>query len=120
MLFRSTLCRTTGLSPDDACAQAQAEGRTAGSACPAPSLLDLHLAFHLGRRVNADQQIDFLGRSWPISATARKTVTIIHHPHSQFWVVSQPPKPPQNRWPDILGKFSLWPSLILLPQQVSF
>jgi len=102
-----TICRTTGRSPDDACPQAQAEGRTVGSACPDPSLLDLHLAFHLSRRVNADQQIDFLGRSWPISITARKTVTIIHHPQSQFWVVSQPPKPPQNRWPDILGKFSL-------------
>ena len=102
-----TVCRTTGLSPDDACAKAQAEGRVAGSLCPDSSLLDLHLAFQLGRRVNADQQIDFLGRSWPIGATARKTVTIIHHPQSQFWVVSQPPKPPQNRWPDILGKFSL-------------
>ena len=102
-----TVCRTTGLSPDAACTQAQAEGRTVGRACPDPSLLDLHLAFYLGRRVNADHQIDFLGRSWPISATARKTVTIIHHPQSQFWVVSELPKPPQNRWPDILGKFSL-------------
>src|SRR6266850_2311274 len=74
--------------------------------CPDSSLLDLHLALHLGRRVNADHQIDFLGRSWPISATPRHSVTLIHHPHSQFWVVSQPPKPPQNRWPDILGKFS--------------
>jgi hypothetical protein len=102
-----TVCRTTGLSPDDACAKAQVEGRVAGSVCPDSSLLDLHLAFQLGRRLNTDQQIDFLGRSWPISATTRKSVTIIHHPHSQFWVVSQPPKPPQNRWPDILGKFSL-------------
>jgi len=102
-----TVCRTTGLAPDAACAQAQTDGRTIGSPCPASSLLDLHLAIHLGRRVNTDHQIDFLGRSWPISATARKTVTIIHHPNSQFWVVSQPPKPPQNRWPDILGKFTL-------------
>ena len=102
-----TVCRTTGLSPDEACALAQTEKRTVGKTCPDPSLLDLHLALHLKRRVNADQQIDFLGRSWPISATARKTVTIIHHPLSQFWVVSQPPKPPQNCWPDILGKFSL-------------
>jgi hypothetical protein len=101
------VCRTTGLSPNAACVQAQAQGRTAGSACPDPSLLDLHLALHLSRRVNADHQIDFLGRSWPISATTRKTVTIIHHPLSQFWVVSEPPQPPQNRWPDILGKFSL-------------
>ena len=102
-----TVCRTTGLSPDDACAKAQAEQRTVLRPCPDPSLLDLHLALHLGRRVNADHQIDFLGRSWPISATARHTVTLIHHPQSQFWVVSQPPQPPLNRWPDILGKFSL-------------
>jgi hypothetical protein len=102
-----TVCRTTGLSPDDACAKAQEEQRTVLRPCPDPSLLDLHLALHLGRRVNADHQIDFLGRSWPISATARHSVTLIHHPQSQFWVVSQPPKPPQNRWPEILGKFSL-------------
>jgi len=102
-----TVCRTTGLSPDDACAKAQEEKRTVMRPCPDPSLLDLHLALHLGRRVNADHQVDFLGRSWPISATARHTVTIIHHPLSQFWIVSQPPQPPENRWPDILGKFSL-------------
>jgi len=95
------------LAPNAAYAQAQTERRITGSACPAASLLDLHLAIHLGRRVNTDHQIDFLGRSWPISATARKTVTIIHHPQRQFWIVAQPPQPPQNRWPDILGKFSL-------------
>lgn len=102
-----TRCRTTDRSPQEACAQAKTAGLTTGGACPDPSLLDLHLALHLGRRVNADHQVDFLGRSWPISATARQTVTIIHHPNRQFWVVSQPPKPPGNRWSDILGKFSL-------------
>jgi len=102
-----TVCRTTGLSPDDACAKAQDEKRTVLLPCPDPSLLDLHLAIHLARRVNPDHQIDFLGRSWPIAATARHSVTLIHHPLSQFWVVSHPPKPPQNRWPEILGKYSL-------------
>ena len=102
-----TVCRTTGLSPDDAWDKAQADQRSVLRPCPAPSLLDLHLALHLARRVNADHQIDFLGRSWPISATAQHRVTLIHHPLTQFWVVAQPPKPPLNRWPDILGKFSL-------------
>jgi hypothetical protein len=102
-----TVCRTTGLSPNDACAKAQDENRDVMRPGPDPSLMDLHLALHLRRRVNADNQVDFLGRSWPISATARQSVTLIHHPQSQFWVVSQPPKPPQNRWPEILGKFSL-------------
>jgi hypothetical protein len=102
-----TVYRTTGLSPDDACAKAQEEQRTVLRPCPDRSLLDLHLALHLRRRVNADHQIDFLGRSWPIGATARHNVTLIHHPQSQFWVISQPPQLPQNRWPEILGKFSL-------------
>ena len=102
-----TVCRTTGLSPDDAWAKALEEKRTVLRPCPDPSLLDLHLALHLGRRVNADHQVDFLGRSWPISATTRQTVTLIHHPNTQFWVVSKAPTPPLNRWPDVLAKFSL-------------
>lgn len=102
-----TVCRTTGLSPDDACAKALEDQRTMMRPCPDPSLLDLHLALHLGRRVNADHQVDFLGRSWPISATSRRSVTLIHHPQTQFWVVSQAPKHCNNRWPIILGKFSL-------------
>jgi hypothetical protein len=91
----------------DAWAKAQDQQRSVLRACPDSSLLDLHLALHLGRRVNADHQIDFLGRSWPISPTARHTVTLIYHPLTQFWVVPHPPHPPLNRWPDILGKFSL-------------
>ena len=87
----------------------QGSGRTAHRPAPLsdPTLLDLHLALHLRRRVNADNQIDFLGRSWPIAPTARHNVTLIHHPQSQFWIVSQPPQPPLNSWPEILGKYSL-------------
>src|SRR6266436_2554883 len=82
-----TICRTTGLSPDEACAKAQAEKRIVLRACPDTSLLDLHLALYLGRRVNADHQVDFLGRSWPIGATARHTGD--HR--------SSPPKPVLDR-----------------------
>ena len=102
-----TVCRTTGLSPDQACAKALDEKRTVLRTCPPSTLMDLHLAIYLGRRVNADQEVDFLGRNWPIGATAKHTVTIVHHPQSQFWVVTEPPKPPQNHWPDILARFSL-------------
>lgn len=102
-----TICSTTGLSPDDACEKALTEHRTVLRPCPDSSLLDLHLAIHLQRRVNADHQVDFLGRSWPIGSTHRHSVTLIHHPLNQFWIVSRPPKPPQNTWPDILGRFSL-------------
>ncbi len=102
-----TVCRTTGYSPNEAWNRAVAERRTAVRPCPPSALLDLHLALHLRRRVNADQQIDFLGKSWPIAHTKRAAVSLIHHPQRQFWVVSHPPLPPQNRWPEILGKFSL-------------
>jgi len=102
-----TVCRTTGLSPDEAWTKARAEDRDAMRPAPDLSLLDLHLALHFGRRRNADHQIDFLGRSWEIAPTLRHTVTVIHHPNRQFWVVSTPPKPPENRWSDVLAKYSL-------------
>ncbi len=31
----------------------------------------------------------------------------IHHPLRQFWAVTQPPSPPLNIWPEILGKYTL-------------
>lgn len=102
-----TLCRTTGLSPDAAWEKAFAEKRTATRPCPPATLLDLHLALHLKRRVNADNHIDFLGQSWPIAPTKRSSITLIHHPLRHFWAVTQPPSPPLNIWPEILGKYSL-------------
>jgi hypothetical protein len=103
----ATVCRTTGLSPNAAWEKALAEKRTATRPCPPPTLLDLHLALHLKRRVNADHQIDFLGRSWHIAPTKRSSITLIHHPLRQFWAVTQAPAPPLNTWPEILGNYSL-------------
>jgi len=102
-----TVCRTTGHSPNEAWNRALEEKRSAIRPCPSTALLDLHLALHLRRRVNADSQIDFLGRSWPIAPTKRVAITLIHHPLRQFWAVAQLPSPPQNRWPEILGNYSL-------------
>jgi hypothetical protein len=79
----------------------------ASGGCPLSGLLDLHVALHLRRRVNADYQIDFLGCSWAIAPTKRATGALIHHPLRQFWAVAQPPLPPQNSWPEILGYYSL-------------
>jgi len=103
----ATVCRTTGLSPNAAWDKALAEQRTAIRPCPPATLLNLHLALHLRRRVNADHQIDFLGRSWAIAPTQRATITLIHHPLRRFWAVAQPPSPPLNAWPEILGDFTL-------------
>ena len=94
-------------SPNAAWDKALVERRTAIRPCPPAALLNLHWALPLRRRVNADSQIDFLGRSWPIAPTKRDTVTLIHHPLHQFWAVTQPPSPPSNIWPEILGKYSL-------------
>lgn len=81
--------------------------RTATRPCPPATLLDLHLALHVKRRVNADQQIDFLGQSRPIALTKRSSITLIHHSLRQFRAASQPPAPPFNLWPEILRKYSL-------------
>jgi hypothetical protein len=74
---------------------------------PARALLDLHLALQLQRRVNADHTIDFLGQAWSIAPTAKRTVTLIHHPQKHFWVLPHPPQPPDYRWPEILASYSL-------------
>lgn len=103
----ATVCRTTNLSPNAAWEKALAEKRAGTRPCPPATLLDRHLALHLKRRVNADHQIGFLGQSWHIAPTKRSAITLIHHPLRQFWVVTQPPGPPLNHWPEILGKYSL-------------
>ena len=71
---------------------------------PSPRLLDLHLSLRQKRRVNNDHTIDFEGQNYEISATKRRTVTIVHHPQQQFWVTETPPT---NVWPPILGHFTL-------------
>jgi hypothetical protein len=43
----TTVCRTTGLSPNAAWEKAAQEKRTATRPCPTITLLDLHLALHL-------------------------------------------------------------------------
>jgi len=103
----TTVCRTISISPNAAWEKALAEKRTALLPHPPLTLLDLHLALHLKRRVNADNQIDFLGRSWHIAPTRQSAITVIHHPLRQFWAVTKPPAPPLNIWPEILGNYSL-------------
>ncbi len=73
---------------------------------PAP-LLDLHFALYLPRQVKRDHTVEFLGRSWPIAQTKRKTVTVVHHPERCFWVIPEPPSRENPVWPDILAKHSL-------------
>ena len=103
---KATVCRPTGLSPNAAGEKALAEKRPVTRPCPPATLLDLHLALHLKRRVNADHHIDFLGQSWQIAPTKRTSITLIHHPLRPFWAVTEPPTPPRNTWPEILGKYS--------------
>ena len=101
------VCRTTGLIPNAAWDLALNEKRNHHRPIPAVPLLDLHLALYVQRRLNADFTLDFLGRSWPITPTTHKTVTIVHHPGQRFWVIPQPPNPHHPIWPEVLGSFSL-------------
>ena len=102
------VCRTTGLTPNQAWNKALQENRS-GLRPPLPdSLRDLHLALHAQRRLNSDHTIDFLGRAWPVSPTRSKNVTIVHHPHREFYVLAHRPDPkPPTLWPTILATHSL-------------
>ena len=71
---------------------------------PVSNLLDLHFSMRGTRKVNNDQTIDFEGRNYEIATTARKSVTIVHHPNLKFWVVDHSAK---DVWPPILGTFGL-------------
>ena len=102
-----TRCRTTQLTPNQAWEKAQTEKRSKLLNIPSLPLLDLHLAIHLQRRLNADHTLDFLGRTWSITPTHRKIVTLIHHPKQQFWVVPHAPNPKNPIWPDVLAHFTL-------------
>ncbi len=103
----TSLCRTTGLQPDEAWNQALAQKRSRLQPTPQKPLLDLHLALQVNRRVNTDNTIDFLGQAWSIAPTPKHTVTLIHHPEKRFWVIPHPPQPPDYRWPEILASYSL-------------
>ena len=98
---------TTRLTPDDAHALAQKEGRYVYRPCPSTALLDLHMAYHETRRVSPAHTIDFRGREWPISPTMRKTVGVVLHPDIKFWVIEHQPDPASPAWPNILACHSL-------------
>jgi len=104
---KAHVCRTTGRTPDDAWQIALRDNRSLLQPVPDPSLLDLHLAIHSQRRLNADYSVDFLGHNYPVTPSKRKSVTIVHHPNSRFWVIASPPDPKNPVWPDILASFSL-------------
>ncbi|MFM8421369.1 MAG: hypothetical protein ACKOEQ_14745, partial [Verrucomicrobiota bacterium] len=93
--------------PNDRWDSALPDGMTAMQPVPSAVPFDLHLALDNRRRRNTDNPVDVKGRSWAIAPTLRKTVSIIHHPGRPFWVVDEPPAPPENRWPEVLGKYSL-------------
>ncbi len=73
---------------------------------PIMALLDLHLALHDRRRRNIDKPVDLKGRSWAVAPTFRQTAGIIYHPWRPFWIVTEPPAPPENRWPVFLGQYT--------------
>ena len=99
-----TVLRTTGRKPLDVW-QEQTLAQTAKlRPCPPSSLLDLHFSLRLRRRVNNDQIIDFEGQNYPIAATAKKYVSLVHHPKRKLWVLEEHPK---DVWPNLLGTYTL-------------
>ncbi len=100
----SKLSRSTNHIPAQVFAAAALAGNTSMRPCPPSTLLDLHLSLRTSRRVNNDHTIDFESLNFEISDTKRKSVTIVHHPNSKFWVLEHPPN---DVWPSVLGAFTL-------------
>lgn len=96
---------TTGLTPDRAWQKALEENRSMLKPLPPSSLLNLHLALHIHRKVSSASTVEFLGKTWKISPTNDKCVLIVHHPGSRFWVIPQTQN--LSKWPDVLGAYSL-------------
>jgi hypothetical protein len=96
---------TTGLTPNQAWDKALEEKRSKLKPAADSKLLDLHLALHVPRRVSSASTVSFLGKTWRITPTLRKTVLIIHHPEQRFWIVT--PSKRVTTWPDVLGSYSL-------------
>jgi hypothetical protein len=101
------VCRTTGLTPNQAWDKALQQNRSSLRPVPAVPLLDLHLALYLQRRLNSDHTLDFLGQNWAITPTRSKIVTVVHHPGQCFWVIPQPPDPNHPVWPAVLAQYRL-------------
>lgn len=72
--------------------------------CPPRALLDLHFSLRAPRRVYNDNTIEFDGKAFQITPTAKKYVTVAFHPGEKVWVLEKKPK---NIWPVVLGHFSL-------------
>jgi len=78
---------TTGLTAQQAWSKALEENRSKLQPMPAKSLLDLHLALHIPRRVSSASTVEFLGRTWKITPTKLQNVLLIHHPQKHFWII---------------------------------
>jgi len=96
---------TTGLTPDQAWQKALEQKRSMLRPVPPASLLNLHLALHIPRRVSSASTVEFLGKTWKIAPTNHQSVLIIHHPNSRFWVIPQTQN--LSKWPNVLASFSL-------------
>src|SRR5439155_10810222 len=79
---------TTGLTADEAWSKALEENRSKLQPIPAKSLLDLHLALHITRRVSSASTVEFLGRTWKITQIKLQNVLIIHQPQKPFCIVN--------------------------------
>jgi hypothetical protein len=95
------------MTPAQSLALATAENRSAYRPRPPDGLLDLFMAYHEPRRAALANTVDFMGKTWRISPTQKKTVWLVIHPDNVFWVVDQEPDPQKQGWPAVLAKYKL-------------
>lgn len=98
------ILRATGQVPGDLWQQQLLDHSAQLRPTPSASLLDLHFSLRHTRKVHLHHLIQFDGRDYEITPTQRQSVTVLHHPGSQLWVLEHAPK---ASWPTILGHFTL-------------
>lgn len=96
--------RSTGKVPGDLWQQQILDHSAKLRPTPTASLLDLHFSLRHTRKVLLNHIIQFDGRDYEITPTKRQSVTVLHHPDSQFWILEHAPT---ASWPTILGHFTL-------------
>lgn len=98
------LLRSTGMVPAEVWEKQVLERTARLRNTPPAALLDLHFSLRATRKVHPGPFIDFDGRSYEISATSRKIVTVLFHPGRKLWVLDHQP---DDVWPPVLGHFTL-------------
>ena len=96
----------TGAVPDVLAAELASSGKCVLRPAPNENVLRMFLSRHEPRGVEGGCRIDFMGTSWKISPTLKKSVWLAIRPkNAGFYVFETRPDPTKKDFPRMLGAF---------------